>query len=414
MLGRIRRYLSNTAGNTAMIFALGALPLLLGIGAAVDYSRASQAKESLQAAVDSAALGALADKALVADIIQGKGEATLKARVVNYLRLNKASEALSSLSEISVKYDPVSKNVIVSVLGNLDTAMMKLGGISSMDIGAVAEIGIGITALEVALVLDNTGSMKGQKIADLKAAATMLVDEVLGSEKTAAYLALGIVPFSEYVNIGVGTKTHGWLDNKTYPAGTNWEGCVGSRPSPQDESIRMNSFDKYTPVGGENCGEPLLNLTSDRKAIDMKIGAMGAEGRTYIPAGLLWGWNLLNADHPFADAKEPRQLAELGGQKVLVLMTDGANTVSAKETPIHDGNDRAKADVLTAKLCNNVKADNIKIFTVAFKVDDDNAKSMLVACASEPDMAFDATDSASLKAAFLNIGRQLATMHLAR
>ncbi len=70
--------------------------------------------------------------------------------------------------------------------------------------------------------------------------------------------------------------------------------------------------------------------------------------------------------------------------------------------------------MLTAKLCNNVKADNIKIFTVAFKVDDDDAKSMLVACASEPDMAFDATDSASLKAAFLNIGRQLATMHLAR
>ncbi len=267
MFRGLRSFISDAAGNTAIIFALGALPLMLAAGAAVDYSRASQAKANLQAAVDSAALGALADKALVADIIQGKGEATLKARVVNYLRLNKASEALSSLSEISVKYDPVSKNVIVSVLGNLDTAMMKLGGISSMDVGAVAEIGIGITALEVALVLDNTGSMKGQKIADLKAAATMLVDEVLGSEKTAAYLALGIVPFSEYVNIGVGTKTLGWLDNKTYPAGTNWEGCVGSRPSPQDESIRMNSFDKYTPVGGENCGEPLLNLTTDRKAI---------------------------------------------------------------------------------------------------------------------------------------------------
>ncbi len=414
MLGLIRRYLSNTAGNTAVIFALGVLPLLMATGAAVDYSRASQAKASLQAAVDSAALGALADKALVADIIQGKGKDALKARVTNYLRLNKASEALNSLTDISVDFDPISKSVVVSVLGNLDTAMMKLGGIDSMEIGAVAEIGIGITALEVALVLDNTGSMKGQKIADLKAAAATLVNEVLGSEKSSAYLSIGIVPFSEYVNIGVETKTYGWLDNKTYPAGTTWEGCVGSRPSPQDESIRMKDYDKYTPVGGENCGAPLLNLTNDRKAIDRKIGDMVAEGRTYIPVGLLWGWNLLNTDQPFVDAKEPKELAELGGQKVIVLMTDGANTVSANGTPIHDGSDRAKADALTAKLCDNVKADNIKIFTVAFKVDDSDAKSMLVSCASEPDMAFDAENSASLKSAFLSIGRQLATLHLAR
>ncbi len=423
MLGRIRRYLSNTAGNTAMIFALGALPLLLGIGAAVDYSRASQAKESLQAAVDSAALGALADKTLVAAIIQGNGEAALKARVVNYLRLNKASDALSALSEISVKYDPASKTVVVSVLGSLDTAMMKLGGINSMDIGAVAEIGIGISALEVALVLDNTGSMGGQKIADLKIAARMLVEEVLGSEKNAAYLAIGIVPFSEYVNIGVGTKTNGWLDTKTYPAGTPWQGCVGSRPSPQDESIRMNAYDKYTPVGGVNCVIPLLNLTTDRKAIMNKIGDMNADGRTYIPAGLLWGWNLLNTDHPFADAKEPKELAEIGGQKVIVLMTDGTNTVATNGSVLHDGFDtknapikvfKEKADAVTAKLCDNVKTDNIKIFTVAFQVDDTSTKKMLVACASEPEMAFDATNSAALKAAFLNIGQQLATMHLAR
>jgi Flp pilus assembly protein TadG len=414
MIRGLQKYFTHVAGNTAIIFALGALPVMLAAGAAVDYSRGSQAKATLQAAVDSAALGAMSDKALVADLMLGKGQNLLKQRVEEYMRANGVSDVLTSLPEITVKFDLQSKNVVVSVVGQLDTAIMKLGGITAMDIGATAEIGVGINALEVALVLDNTGSMAGQKIDALKVAASDMVNEVLGSDKNAAYLAIGVVPFSEYVNVGVGTQTGGWLDTKTYPTGTNWAGCVGSRPSPQDERIQMNSYDKYTPVGGVNCVTALLNLTNDRNAIDSKIGAMKAGGRTYIPAGLLWGWNMLNSEKPLVDAKDPKELEKLGGQKVIVLMTDGANTVSTLGTPLHNGSDRAKADALTAILCNNVKADNIKIFTVAFQVDDAAAKAMLEACASEPDMAFDATNSASLKAAFLNIGQQLATLHLAR
>ncbi len=423
MFTALRRYFQNVSGNTAIIFALGALPVMLAAGAAVDYSRGSRAKSVLQVAVDSAALGAMADKALVADLMIGKGQDALKQRVEEYLRANSVSDVLNSLPIITVKFDPQSKNVIVSVAGELDTAIMRLGGVASMDIGATAEIGIGINALEVALVLDNTGSMGGQKIADLKVAANELVDQVLGSSDKFAKLSIGVVPFSEYVNIGVNTPTQGWLENKTYPAGTTWEGCVGSRPSPSDEIIELKDNGKYTPVGNVNCVTSLLRLTNDRKAIENKIAQMSAEGSTYIPAGLLWGWNMLTKEHPLDDAMKADELEKLGGQKVIVLMTDGANTIATNGTVLHDGRDpsgsavkifRNKADALTKKLCSNIKSDNIKIFTVAFQVDDAAAKSVLATCASEPEMAFDAANSASLKAAFLNIGRQLATLHLAR
>jgi Putative Flp pilus-assembly TadE/G-like len=423
MFKRLRNYLSDAAGNTAIIFALGALPLILATGAAVDYSRASRAKSVLQAAIDSAALGAMADKDLVAAIIQGNGKDVLKSRVESYLRVNNAAGALGALTDIRIEYDQVNKRVVVSALGNMDTAIMKLGGINSIDIGAVAEIGIGVNALEVALVLDNTGSMAGQKIEDLKVAAVDLVNQVLGANTDGTYLRIGVVPFSEYVNIGVNTPTHGWLDNKVYPVGTIWEGCVGSRLSPQDEIIELKSNDKYTPVGNVNCVTSMLQLTNNRAAIEGKISQMNADGATYIPAGLLWGWNMLTKEHPLDDAMSLAELEKLGGQKVIVLMTDGANTIATNGSVLHDGRDprdapvkvfRDKADALTKKLCGNIKSVGIKIFTVAFQVDDTSAKSVLATCASEPEMAFDAKNSASLKAAFLSIGRQLATLHLAR
>jgi Putative Flp pilus-assembly TadE/G-like len=395
MLGWLRKYLSNAAGNTAMIFALSAMPLVLAVGAAVDYSRATQAKAALQAAVDSAALGTSADSALVAQIMLGKGQAELKQRVENYLKANDALDVINSLDSITAEYDKKKQSVIVSVKGTLKTSLMTLAGVQNMDIGTTAEVGIGSNALEVALVLDNTGSMGGQKLADLK-------------------LAIGIVPFSEYVNIGVTTPTHGWLENFTYPAGSVWQGCVGSRPSPQDESIALGKLDKYTPVGVPNCVIPMLRLTSDRSAIENKISEMAAQGNTYIPVGLLWGWNMLTEAHPLDDAMSASEMKKLGGRKAIVLMTDGANTISTDGSPLHDGSDVVKANNLTKKLCANAKADGVEIFTVAFQVNDSTIKKILDDCASKPEMAFDATNSVALKAAFLKIGQQLSTLHLSR
>jgi Putative Flp pilus-assembly TadE/G-like len=414
MLGKFRKFVSSTTGNTAMIFALSAMPLVMAVGAAVDYSRASQAHAVLQAAVDSAALGTSADRELVAQIMLGKGEAELKQRVENYLKANDALDVLNSLDAITAKYDETKQSVVVSVKGSLRMSLMTLAGIQRLDIGTTAEVGIGSNALEVALVLDNTGSMGGQKLTDLKSAALDLVEMLFKNGNNSAKLAVGIVPFSEYVNIGVTTPTHGWLDNFTYPAGSVWQGCVGSRPTPQDESIALGSLDKYTPVGVPNCVTPMLRLTSDRLAIENKIAELGAQGRTYIPIGLLWGWNMLTREHPLNDAMSQADMKKLGGTKALVLMTDGANTVSTSGTALHDGYDVIDANALTAKLCANAKADGIEIFTVAFQVSDVAIKQILDDCASEPDMAFDATSSATLKVAFMKIGQQLATLHLSR
>jgi Flp pilus assembly protein TadG len=57
LLGRFRR---DSRGNIAVIFALTLIPVLSCIGCAIDYSRATQLRSKLQAAIDAASVGSVA------------------------------------------------------------------------------------------------------------------------------------------------------------------------------------------------------------------------------------------------------------------------------------------------------------------------------------------------------------------
>jgi Flp pilus assembly protein TadG len=55
---RSRRFAADQGGAVAIMFAFALLPLMLAVGAGVDYSRVSQAQADLQSAADAAALAA--------------------------------------------------------------------------------------------------------------------------------------------------------------------------------------------------------------------------------------------------------------------------------------------------------------------------------------------------------------------
>src|SRR5436190_19584332 len=50
------KFRSDSQGNVAVIFGLSLIPIISFVGAAVDYTRASAARSSMQAALDSTAL----------------------------------------------------------------------------------------------------------------------------------------------------------------------------------------------------------------------------------------------------------------------------------------------------------------------------------------------------------------------
>jgi hypothetical protein len=58
------------------------------------------------------------------------------------------------------------------------------------------------------------------------------------------------------------------------------------------------------------------------------------------------------------------------------------------------------------QICNNIKADNIEIYTVLFDVSDPDIRTRLKNCATEEKMSFNADKKEDLLAAFREIGNQ--------
>jgi Flp pilus assembly protein TadG len=401
----IKKYLKSTAGNVATIFSLAAVPLFAAAGAAMDMVRFSHVETLLQGAVDSAALAAATSKNL-------GSKAAMKKTIDEYLKANGAFDILQSVDSVTNKIDRDSGAITVSIKGTMSTNFMAVVGIPTMEAAASAEVNIGVQALDVALVLDNTGSMSGAKIADLKTASKQFVSILDQAKADYSDLRFGLVPFAKYVNVGTSNGSASWMSGVS----PGWNGCVGSRNEPLDEKVNAKGV-PYPAVIGAACPAPVTPLTTDTKLINKEIDDMVAGGNTYIPGGLLWGWNLLDPEEPFTEGMTKAQMKAVNGRKAIVLMTDGENTVKPiypDHADVPSGVVATEANVKLTSVCEAVKADGIEVFTVAFQVPTPEIKTILVNCASAPDHAFDAANGAALLAAFTKIGQLLAEVRISK
>ena len=388
-------------GNVAMMFGLALVPILLGAGAAIDMVRLHNASTTLQAAVDGAALAGATSKQL-------NNKIALSSIVETYLKSNKAFNGFEDGTKVTQGVDAATGSFIVTVSGKMKTSFMKLTGIPTLDINATSAVGLEIQEMEVALVLDNTGSMAGSKLASLKTAAKQLIT-ILESQKGAySDLRYGLVPFSKYVDVGVENVAAPWIIGPSKKA--TWNGCVGSQTPPNDKKAGV-AKEKFKAIDGGVCPTEITPLTSDIPRIFADIDAMIATGNTYIAAGVLWGWNVLDPAEPFTEAKTIAEMNAVNGRKIMVIMTDGSNTASPLY-PSHDGNDSKLADANFSEVCTNAKAQQIEIYTVLFQEPSPVIKDLMRACASAPEKFFEATSNAALVDAFTGIGRELAGVRL--
>ena len=104
-------------------------------------------------------------------------------------------------------------------------------GIGPVTVDAASIAKTAAYGLELALVLDNTGSMAGSSITSLITASNQLLDIVYGGADTQPHLWVSVVPFAATVNIGNAHTTWlaaGSLDQAAY-APSSWLGCVMAR-----------------------------------------------------------------------------------------------------------------------------------------------------------------------------------------
>jgi Flp pilus assembly protein TadG len=133
-MAMLKRFSKNVSGNTTLMFALAVVPLILAAGAGIDMLRANNTQTVLQGAADAAAVaGAASGKT-------DKGE--LMQIVTDYVNSNGAPEALSAISTLDADMDEGNRTFSVTIKGKLNTSLMRIVGINSMDLGAFSQVGL--------------------------------------------------------------------------------------------------------------------------------------------------------------------------------------------------------------------------------------------------------------------------------
>lgn len=123
LCNRLQRLRTAERGNIAVIFALALVPLMTGLGAAVDYSRANATKEVVQAALDSALLAGAKD-----------GSSTWTTLAANVFNSNLALKQFTVPTPAFTKKEDVF--YAGSVTASIPTALLGIIGVKSLGVTA--------------------------------------------------------------------------------------------------------------------------------------------------------------------------------------------------------------------------------------------------------------------------------------
>lgn len=394
-MSALARFVKDTRGNFGVLTAVMMIPLAIGAGGAVDYSRTVAAKTKLQAAVDSAAL-------TLAHDARNKTVAQLQARAEELIGQTFGASTGSLALPKSVTLTRNDKTIRIVASAQAPTTTLKMAGMSAMDINVASESAYGIRKIEVALVLDNTGSMFGAKITELRKAAKNLVTTLQAVQTDVGSVKIGLVPFTTQVRFDTALKGQAWLDFATYGiAKASWGGCVTDRNQPSDVTDAGPAL-----VPAVNCAAGTLSrivpLSTNFDALRTSIDGMTAGGNTNITIGLAWGMAALSNAEPLAGAA-PDGSPDV--EKFMIMLTDGDNTQNRWSTSKVTIDNRSRAACDTAKTASR----GIKLYTI--RVIDGDA-NLLRDCASSPSMFYDVKAANELDAVFRKIAQEIAAIRI--
>lgn len=435
------------AGNIAMMFGLTIMVVFGVVGAGIDYGRWLNARNQTQNAIDAAVLAA----GRVIQTSGGDAEAALQTARNYYGQLR---------SQITI-YDTITFQMTdggsaVEAVGDaaVGTPFLSAIGIEKLPVFTAAKAvlasgGNSESNVEIGLMLDITGSMSGDKIADLKLAAKDLVNIVVWDNQGEYTSKIAIAPFAPRINVGsYVTALTGLPATKTFSGSVRMPiRCVAERTGTDaftDEapaegkylsaykgntgSTAINDSNNYNSNGA--CSEPtaaesIVPLTNDKSALNAKIDSLTAGGSTAGQLGTAWAWYLISPKWagiwpsqsrpaPYGDITTLGSRGQPRLQKIAVLMTDGIyNTYGG----VNYGDTSSMARTISSRavqICSNMKAAGVIVYTVGFDLGGSQLPiDTLRACATSPEHFYNSTTGEELRQAFRDIALKISTLRIA-
>ena len=371
--------------------------IFMSVGFAVDVGRAASERSKLAAAADSAAIAGA----------RALGEGTKTTEQVRALteKYFEAQEGYQHTDGVSVRpnftIDSSTGKVSVQVNATINTVFGQLVGVDTMDIGVTATAESEGKNVELAMVLDVTGSMQGSKLADLKTAAEGVVDALLTNvTNSTTTRRIALVPFAEAVNAG--SLSRSVTNNSRFE-------CVYERSGTE-------RFTDAAPSGRTNALGTSRNtdcpsaevqpLTTDSSSLKTQIQSLRASGGTAGHIGAAWGWYLVSPKWASLLPSDSDPVAYDDDQtiKAVILMTDGEfNTWYISG----NGNSNTQA----SSLCTNMKPAGVIVYSVAFDAPT-SAQQLLSNCATSSSYYYTAETGSELIAAFEAISKSLNKLRL--
>jgi Flp pilus assembly protein TadG len=455
----IRSTLADRRGNAAVLVGLALLVMIGAAGVSIDLGRGYIAKTKLQTSLDSAGLAAGSEVGPNSTALQVRDQSR------KYLDANFSGDTIgANITNFTVGLRSSNTIIDLNATAQLPTTFMRLFGRETMTVSAATEITRRIDGLELVLALDVTESMSlggvggGTRIAALRSAGVVLVDTLFNAAPAGTNLWVGVVPFSQAVNIG--PTRHTWIDPVGHAAlpwdpSHPWGGCVEERLGGMDVDdtppvganrfqsyfwiIQLGNLDPMAPNTG--CPVELRIMTDQRTDLVTMINALSTDGYTHINVGAVWGWRMLSPrwrgewGAAMNANSLPHDYHTAGWRKAVVLMSDGTNEMP-HSTTVGAGApytayrllshnrlgttcdviaSKATLDVKTRQVCNAMKANGIVIYSVAFgPAVTGTSIDLLRSCASEEDFFFHSPTAAQLEAAFRTIAISLSNLRISR
>lgn len=457
----IKRFLTQRDGAILPIFALMVVLMIVIAGAAIDVSRAISAREKLSFALDAAALSVAADlstsvmtDAEVTEAISASFRANLEdAEFLDQAIDNLEFEVDSENGFISVASSASLNNYFIDLGGYLQSAL----GPESFEFGTRSQVSYSRFEVELALVVDVTGSMSSSDMRTLREASTAVVDILIPEEtdESDAMVRISLIPYSQGVNLGAyAGKVKG---SDFYSVSGD---CVTERQDYDGNAVRFTdaAYDYYSDAspppeatffggGSNNCSSSseMVPLTSDRDTLLPAIAALTDTGGTAGQTGIAWGWYSLSPNYVslWPSESAPAAYSDDETLKFAIIMTDGDNnryyeyideeeqcgwvrrrgrwrwecdmvSVNAwRETGESESYDNVSS-TRSRDMCAAMKDADVEVFGVYFGTSSTSAGARnMQSCASEGNY-YQASSSEQLIGAFANIARRIQSIYLSK